>query len=262
MTIYLDGYPIKSIDNACGHYGNSFDWNGISEAVKQNGAFYFNVSDALKLFPCLELDERYALYCYVSNQYHGMWGRVAAVKKDISPNPINIRPDFLMSGHSFELPDAALPPMEVIYSDGSPYGYFEALLAMNLLFALPYTCFEQPHQKSCAFCPPAHFESGWERYIDLPDWRPRLVQDERNSILYLCWRHFENGIGSSDGRDRIYLAQHSFFPKLAAYHAFTPKDRHSMYKAQLDEDSRYGETRRCCVTSVQQILLAREKSKL
>lgn len=258
MTVYLDDYPIESINHVCKQYMNSFDWSGISEAIKQNGAFHFDVSDALKLFPGLALDERYALYCYVSREYHGIWGHVAAVKKDISQNPVNVQPDSLF-GHSFELPDAALPPMEVIYNNGSPSGYFEALLAMKLLSALPYTRFEQEHWESCVFCPPAHFRSEWECYIDLPDWRPRLVQHGQSSTLYLCWRHFENGLGSSDGRDRIYLVQHSFLFNLTAYHAFIPKDTHSVFKAQLNEDSRYGKGRCCCVASSHQILLAQEK---
>lgn len=263
MILYLDSYPIESTNNACEHYRKSFDWSGISEEIKQNGAFHFNVSDVLELFPCLSLDERYDLYCYVSREYHGLWGHVAAVRKDTAPNPTNIQPHFLL-GHSFELPDAALPPMEVIYNDGSPFGYLEALLAAKLLTALPYTCFEKDHWQRCAFYPPAHFESEWECYIDLSDWRPRLLRDgwkDRDNTMYLCWRQFENGFGSSDGRDTICLAQHKFLSNLALYHGFAPKKTRPVYKSQLDEDSRYGETNRCCVATVRELMLAREKSR-
>lgn len=261
MTIYLDSYPIEDRNDACFRYMDSFDWRGISEKVKRDGVIHFEVSDALSLFPHLELDERYALYCYVSRQYHGLWGRVAAVKEDTSPAPINIQKDSPL-GPSFELPAAALPPMEVLYNDGSPTGYFEALLAMKLLSALPYTCFEQQRWDECIFFPPAHYKSKWEQYIDLPDWRPRLVQDHREGVsLYACWRHYENGLGSSDGRDQIYLVQHFFYSDLKLYHFFEPKDTLTMYKSRLDEDSRYGEARHCCVASSHEILLTRERAR-
>lgn len=261
MATYLDSYPIESCNDACFQYMNSFDWKGIREAAMRNGPFHFDVSDTLRLFPHLELDERYALYCYVSPEYHGLWGRVAAVKRDTSPDPIHVKPDPLWE-YSFELPDTALPPMEVIYNDGSPFGYFEALLAGELLSALPYVCHEQQHWDNCIFFPPALYEAEWERYLDLPDWRPRLVQDSCGGVsLYICWRHFENGLGVSDGRDLIYLTEHSFYSGLKFYHFLELKNPRSMYKSQLNEDSRYGEAKHCCVASSQRILLAREKAR-
>lgn len=260
--IYLDDYPLEAVNEACFHYmHHSINWDKAFDETNRRGVSYFHVSDAIRLFPHLKLDKQYALYCYVAREYHGLWGQVAAVRTDASPEPVNIRTDFLL-GPSFDLPEAGVPPMEAIYNDGSPFGFFEALLAAELLSAIPYTRFEQEHWDNCVLCPPPHYETEWERYIELPDWRPRFLPDRSMPSIYLCWRNFQSGWGSSDGCDSIYLARHTFQSRLAEYHAFYQKDRPTLFRSRLDDDSRYGKENRCCVAVASQILLARQNPDL
>lgn len=109
MAVYLDDYPIHSSDEACSRYMAAIDWRLVSQEIETNGVSYFDVSDTLPLFPHLTLDDDYILFCYVTREYHGLWGRVAALQKDTPSPPVNVQPKGPL-GPSFELPDAAVPP--------------------------------------------------------------------------------------------------------------------------------------------------------
>ena len=82
MAVYLDDYPIHSSDEACSRYMAAIDWRLVSQEIETNGVSCFDVSDTLPLFPHLTLDDDYILFCYVTREYHGLWGRVAALQKD------------------------------------------------------------------------------------------------------------------------------------------------------------------------------------
>ena len=106
--------------------------------------------------------------------------------------------------------------------------------------------------------PPADLEQNWDTHLILPDWRPRAIGGESTDTIILCRRVIENGLGSSSGRDRIYLTQYNFQDSLKMYHAFGSKNKHSMYRGQIDDDKRYSEIRKCCVSSSSAILIAEE----
>lgn len=264
MVTYLTDYPLDVCNSACRQYMNHVDWDWAYQEAHTNHVAYFDVSDAMSIFSHLELDEEYALFCYLSHEYHGLWGRVAAVKKSETVKPQNVDPTGKLGGlfgPSFELPDSAAPPMEAIYNDGTPHGYFEALLAKEFFSALPYECFEQIHWDKCIVRYPERFFADWNIYERIPDWRPRMITTRHNYVIIsMCWRHFENGIGASDGCDTIRLSQHHFNEGLKWHHfAEGQAKRHTMYKAQIDDDKRYGEGRRCCVASERSITIAEQK---
>ena len=115
-------YPLEEHYIMCERYLKSrIDWSEISAEIKRNGVSYFNVSDILMLFPHLELDEDYDLICYLGNEYHGIWGRIAAIQDDENIEPVfdaetKAASHFFM-GKEFKLPERAVPPMEAIYHD-------------------------------------------------------------------------------------------------------------------------------------------------
>ena len=266
MVTYLTDYPLEACNSACRRYMNDIDWKRVSQEARANHVAHFDVSDAMSIFSHLELDEEYALYCYISHEYHGLWGRVAAVKKSepLEPQKIDPKGEFGgLFGPSFELPDSAAPPMEAIYHDGTPHGYFEALLAKEFFSALPYVRFEQIHWDHCIVQHPERFFDGWNIYEQIPDWRPHMITTQHdNVIISMCWRHFENGFGASDGCDRIRLSQHHFHDELKWHHfAESQTKRHTMYKAQIDDDKRYGKGRHCCVASENSITIAVQKDR-
>lgn len=260
---YLDGYPLEEHYAICRRFlCDGMDWSSISENICQNGVITFDISNVLSCFPHLELDENYKLICYLTREYHGIWGRIAAVKDGDSAAPVIDPKDAWLSklfhGQHFKLPETAAPPMEAVYNDGSHEGYFEALLCDLFLRAIPYTQFERNNWDIIMTQPPADLEQNWDTRLILPDWRPRAIGGEDTDTILLCRRVIENGLGSSNGRDRIYLTQYNFLDSLKMYHALGEKNKHSMCRGQIDDDKRYNENRKCCVSSSSTILIAEE----
>lgn len=253
-------YPVAQRDAQCKEYVYSFDWDAISQSTRQNGAAVFEVSSSLDLFPHLQLDENYQLFCYVGYEYHGLWGRVAAIQKGSATEPtVDPEKDLLFHGHRFELPETTVPPMEAIYHDGTPKGYLEALLLEEMLSAIPYTRWEQEMWDECMIRHPKDYPEAWDVDVDLPDWSPRLKYDPDGFVtLTVCWRHFENGLGASDGLDRVRITQHSFHSTLSSLRLCS-SDRRDMYKTHIEGNSRYTAGRHCCVNSKSSILLAIQK---
>lgn len=263
---YIDDYLLEAHYASCEEFlFGEFDWDLISKRIRAEGVIYFDISNVLSLFPHLELDGDYKLICYLAREYHGIWGRIAAIKNGDSYEPV-IKPEDewlskLFHGQHFELPECAVPPMDAIYNDGTPHGYFEALLAEEFIGAIPYTRFEQEHWDRCIFRYPNSFPSGWNIYENIPDLRPHITITRHGYVtVSVCWHHFENGFGASNGCDRIRLAQHEFSKNLG-WRRLTASmsNKHTTYKAHIEDDSRYREGRHCCVSSERAITIAVQK---
>ena len=200
--------------------------------------------------------------CYVSSEYHGICGDVVAIHKDDPKEPI-IKPELLaisrmFGGMQYDLPTKAAPPMEAIYSDGTPEGYFEALLYERFLDALPYVHFMHEHWDIYMAKPPAN-PANWVFRVSFADWRPRVYfLQGRPSTIVACVRKIQNGLSGSSGRDEVYLAQYNFQETLALTHMF-----HSTFYTRVQgkilDDERYTDSRHCCVAGASSILIAREK---
>ncbi len=262
---YLDHYPLKEHYDVCREYlYGKTDWQSKSTELKEKGVIWFDISNAINLFPHLELDEDYALICYLSSEYHGLWGHVAALHHSASRTPI-IDSEFerlskLIWGTHFKLPEAAVPPMEAIYNDGTSEGYLEALLCDLFLSAFPYTRHEQEHLDIIMTEPPFMLGNAWDSYVDIPDWRPRAIVKSGHADTIIAFRReIENGIGASSGQDRIYLSQYNFQSWLGLYHSLLPQKSRAKYQGQIDDDARYTDKRRCCVSVVSSLLIAQEK---
>lgn len=260
--IYLDDYPIALRTDACWAYmHNAIEWALIAENVREQHVTSFDVSDCISIFPRLSLDQSYSLICFVSREYHGIWGRVAAVKKDAAREPIIIKAKGLF-GPEFKLPDTATPPMEAVYNDGTPEGYFDALIFEQLLHTIPYVKYERKPWNNYQFGPPDDFNRLWDKYVEITDWVPRVIEHGEKRCTILAYRLvFENGLGSSDGRSKLYLTEHSFQDGLKFYHWGQERNgkQDTMYPARIDDDSRYTLEKRCCVSTATSILVARQK---
>lgn len=228
-------------------------WSECFAEIECNGVAYFDVSNVLQLYPHLELDENYRLICYLGREYHGIWGRIAAIRNDDDTKPV-INPRKTLVGKEFELPEGTTPPMEAIYHDETDEGLLEAVLCSLFLQEIPYVYYENPSRARLMSVPPRDFAKKWNTFVDIENWIPRRVGD---SIIAFK-RESENGLGSSDGKDRIYLTQFDFERNLGFYHAFKAKNSYSMYKNQINDDKRYNEKRRCCVFVESSVLVARE----
>ena len=257
---FLTQYSLQHHYHVCRQYLRHINWDQKASEISEHRVVWFDVSDTLNLFSHLELDENYRLICYLTSEYYGIWGRVAAIHQadptipTIESNSIWAQ---LCHGTDFKLPEKAAPPMEAIYHDGTPEGYFESLLCEQFLSALPYTQYEQEHWDVIETAPPQNFQVKWASYLELSDWRPRLITDFYGSSLLVFRRKIENGLGSSSGRDRIYLSQHAFKQQFSLYRTFKAKSS-GMYHGHID-DARYTGRRHCCVSTESSILIAQEK---
>lgn len=256
----LSQYPLEDHYRVCRQYmDRSMDWNRISDSIREKGRIGVDVSDAISFFSHLELDPGYRLVCYMTSEYHGIFGQVAALKKTDDWQPkCDTHQEFhpYHFGNKLKLPECAVPPMEAIYNDGTAEGYFEAVLCFLFLQALPYARFEQDHWPLIMNAIPNDYEVNWDCQVALADWRPRYT---KHTITALS-RRVENGIGASDGKDRIYLTQVHFCTSVNDYLVRAvlgtqrPKDTN-----HITENNRYGETRKCCVFTSSSVLVAVQK---
>ena len=247
-------YPLEEYYVLCERYLKSrINWNDISKEIKQNDVSYFAISDVVRLFSHLELDENYELICYLGREYHGIWGRIAAMKKNENYIP-GKQASILFWGSNFQLPESAVPPMEAIYHDGTNEGFLEAVLCSFLIEAIPYLRFENRNLEIILNSPPSDLSEYWNIIVDIKDWTLRRVN---NSIIAFK-RDIENGFGGSDGKDRICLTQFNFKRNLGMDCFLKVRSEHSMYRNHIEDDKRYNENRYCCVFDKSSVLIAEE----
>lgn len=268
--VYLDQYPFDKCDNACFLYGNSIAWNTINEEIKRNMSASFDVSDCIDLFEHLQLDENYVLVCYVAEEFHGRWGRVAAIPKNKQETAKQEMEKTITGGYRLILPEVAAPPMEAIYNDGTPEGYLEAILCKQFLSDLPYHHNLYNFPNRILICQPKDLVKKWNIAIDIPDWRPRMVYDEDKGSLHdgreACTiiafsRKYTAPIEASDGKDTIMLNEY-IFPKTLWFYRhlkLLKKDLTDMYRAEVEGNARYKEGKCCCVPEHSVIQIAKEK---
>lgn len=254
----LSQYPLEEHYRTCCRYiCRSIDWTEISSMLRKIETVSIDVSDAISLFPHLELDADYRLFCYMTTEYHGIWGRVAAIPREKAGEQrcgkvrTGDRPLF---GYELDIPEYAAPPMEAIYNDGTAEGYFEAVLCSLFLDAIPYTRFEQEHWNRIERSLPENYDAAWDSFAAVADWTPRYSKGK----LIVYRRVVENGFGSSDGRDRVYLTNYLFRENVGQYLLFKREENRRIPGHILD-DMRYNEKRRCCVFVQLSVLVAVQK---
>jgi len=253
----LNKYPLENHYRISRQYiHQSVDWAEILNVIGKRGAASIDVSNTISLFPHLELDTDYNLFCYMTSEYHGIWGRVVAIKKGESweqkrdESTIAKQHPF---GNKLDIPDFAVPPMEAIYNDGTAEGYFEAVLCSLFLDAIPYTRFEQDRWNIIECSLPENYDDAWDSRVAVADWSPRCS----GHTLIAFRRVVENGIGASDGKDRIYLTQYMF--QKGIRECLFLEDLNVRSSRHILDDTRYNETRRCCVFTKSSVLVAVQK---
>ena len=258
-------YPLSERYKACRDYISSLDWDAYRDAVRANGVAQFDVTDTAALFPHLSLDENYRLTCYLAHEYHGLWGRIAAVKigEDDTAAAVKEPPPLSRFGPRLEIPDAAAPPLEAVYHDGAPEGYVEAVICSQFLSAIPYASYEQDAWTELIDARPEDFSENWTELLYIPSWRIRFYPANgasRQGRIVAFSRDFENGLGGSSGIDSIYAASYHFVDDLDLYHMSRDlRGKSSMYQGSLPGRGRYDARHKCCVFGSSGIEVARQK---
>ena len=255
----LSQYPLDEHYRVCCQYMNRLDWDKISDDIARKGTIGVDVSDVISLFLHLELDPDYRLICYMTSEYHGIFGQVAAIKKSDDWQPkCEIGPDFKprSSGNQLAVPECAFPPLEAIYNDGTGEGYFEAVLFSMFLRKLPRARQLRDHWTYISNALPEDYEDAWEYQVTLTDYSPRYTQHTITALN----RIYENGISGSDGKDRIYLSRFHFSKSVNEHLLEIVLRTKSPIKTKhITEGNRYSDTRKCCAFTESTILVAKQK---
>ena len=255
----LSQYPLGEHYDVCRKYMNHLDWDKIRKDIALQGTIGVDVSNAISLFPHLELDPEYRLICYMTSEYHGIFGQVAAIKRSDDWQPKSeIGSDFKphSSGNQLALPEYAYPPLEAVYNDGTGEGYFEAVLFSQFIQKLPRARQIRGYWKYISNALPEDYEDSWEYQFTLADYSPRYTQ---HTITALS-RTYENGLSGSDGKDLIYLSRFYFSESINEHLLMIVlKTKKPIDAKHITEEKRYSDARRCCVFTESSVLVAKQK---
>ena len=262
MMIYIDDYPLKERYQACDDYKKHVDWKQVSAAIKNDGIAWFDVSSAVEVFPNLVLDENYRLFCCIAKEYHGYWGRVAAMHKDDQELP---KPEeSILYGTSFILPAKAAPPMQAIYRADHAHGYIDAILCQQMLNNIPYAGNVLSQREEIVTKAPTGFQDGWDVFLKIDDWRTRLFPNA-SGIAQMAYtkllsfhRVFENHLESSDGLDKVYLDEYCFYSS-PGFYRMSHRNEDSMYRGFISA-SRCSSDWHCCLFEGRSIEIARQRA--
>lgn len=247
----LRDYPTDHIKFRCMDVINNQYRIVSQQANEKKWPVSISVPDLTELFPHLTLDEDYDLFGYYAMEYHGLFGKIAAVKK-WDDHTASVE-DFLIP--IIHLPKEAVDPMEVVYCDGTGEGYFEAILLNNLIRGL-----ERFRGNSAYGREIISFQgmdlSKWETIAEVSDWSIRLELGKKSCNMYLFeidTVSFEN-LGQPR---RVYLRRCSFNDDLDFIRAFERRKKKE-YPNQLESRGRYSAHKHCCVFTDTAIMIAHE----
>lgn len=258
---YYDPDTIEHYNNLLHNTLDSFKLREAYHHLKQYGVGWQDISDVVNLFPHLSLDENYSLFCYISSEYHGTYGKVAAVPTNNTSEPLLTAEENRFGYRDIVLPEKAASPMEALYADGSPESYLEALY-VNKFFSLiprPY----DKYQPYCLYSPASVLSNAWNHFISIEDWRPRLIQKANNSAptLYSLWLYESPILGTlSYYASYISLVENNFYDHIDPLYSFINSRKiNPPYPTCITERKRYKSGLHCCVSGEKGITIAKEK---
>lgn len=93
------------------------------------------ITEILKPFTHITLDEKYKIIAYSSGEIHGVYGKAVAIEKDREAPDVYLKYPELCIFKKI-IPEDCYPVNEVIFCDGTPEGFFEVVLLKDVLCKL------------------------------------------------------------------------------------------------------------------------------
>lgn len=201
-----------------------------------------DISESVGIFKHLKLDEEYRLYAYTKMEYHGLCGFVVALDRNVQPPKILKRSAGIFDCIQGSRPKEGITPLEVIFSDGSPEGCFEAVVFEELLEKIAKLN-EEPLGNDFIFSE-EDMPNVREFICELKDWTPKHYVTDGNysALLQLC----------SHKRGRVSLNQYKFSDS-SLWISFA---WHKKETKHVDLKKRYGDGKHCCLFKKQNICIA------
>lgn len=248
---HLRDYPLDRIRSLCMDVIDH-QYQIVRELAKEEKwPVSISMPDLTGLFPHLHMDENYDLFGYYVREYHGLFGKIAALNK-IDDHTATVENYLIPIIH---LPKEAVDPMEIIYCDGTGEGYFEAILLKNLIRGLEHFRGNSPNGREIISFQGMDL-SQWETIAEVSDWSIRFELGKRSCSMYL----FEiDAVTIEDfGNPRkVYLRRCSFNDDLDFIQAFERRNRQD-YPNRLESRGRYSTQKHCCVFSDTALMIAQE----
>ena len=92
------------------------------------------ITEILKPFNHITLDEKYKLIAYSSYEIHGPFGKAVAIEKEKEAPDVYLEHEYCLFQKI--IPDVCYPVNEVIFCDGTPEGFFEVILLNDVIWKL------------------------------------------------------------------------------------------------------------------------------
>lgn len=128
-------YDIKKLENELNPI-----YIGLMEKVMQscNADKHYSgkveITDILKPFTHITLDEKYKIIAYSSYEIHGPFGSAVAVNSDKEAPDVYLKMEHCLFQRI--IPDVCYPVNEVIFCDGTPEGFYEVILLNDVIWKL------------------------------------------------------------------------------------------------------------------------------
>ena len=255
---YLENYPFDERVRACHRYMNAIDWDYVHNEVRKTQCCVLCISDAVDLFPNLSLMPGYELYAYIFPEYHGLWGRVAGIKTGESAVPKITPARYGPFPNDYELLENAVHPVSVLYADGSPEGYLDAIFAEKLFDELPRLKHQHYSEGLCYWKQPEDYPNRWKVYIDIPDWRPRVKESDLETTIWLVWSEWYQS-GFDTPYEYTFLKEYRFWRDPLMESNLLRSAITGKYQNHIEEEQQpYGPGRHCCLHYEDEILIAKK----
>ncbi len=96
------------------------------------------ITEILKPFNHITLDEKYKIIAYSSYEIHGPFGKAVAIEKNRETPDVYLEHEHCLFQRI--IPDVCYPIDEVIFCDGTPEGFFEVVLLKDIIWKLFKGC--------------------------------------------------------------------------------------------------------------------------
>jgi len=171
-----------------------------------------DITDILKPFTHISLDDNYRIVAYSSYEIHGPFGEAVAVENNKDIPEVYLEQEWSLFQRI--IPDVCYPVEEVIFCDGTPEGFFEVIILMKVLgrlfqgYAEAYLdCFvfsaDDIKKEENLLFKPSEYAPKYQK----DDWgtcKLLLLQQSDNGSVELCEYNFSNRIPKARQTSKMY----------------------------------------------------------
>ena len=128
-------YNIKALEKELNPiFGKLMEKVQLSANADKHYSGKIDITEILKPFTHLTLDDKYKIIAYSSYEIHGPFGKAVAVEKEKEAPDVYLEHEHCLFQKI--IPDICYPVNEVIFCDGTPEGFFEVILLNDVIWKL------------------------------------------------------------------------------------------------------------------------------